>query len=256
MRKNSETRQVIVNADDFGLTDGINRGIVEVHEYGILTSASLMVRYPAAARAAELAIAHPKLSIGLHFDIAEWRYEKGEWKAAYQIVDSHDPAAIEAEFQRQLATFRRLTGRAPTHLDSHQHIHKSQPAREILLRASEELGVPLRGCDSLVKHCGDFYGQTAEGEPFATGISISRLIAIIERLEFGWTEIGCHPGYADNLDSVYRNERETELRVLCDAEIWRALKENETHLVSFEDFSEKRCRASSYEAGDAQRLQS
>src|SRR5450755_2428797 len=156
MHESSEARHIIVNADDFGLTDGINRGIIDAHTNGIVTSASLMVRSPAAKRAVDLASAHPKLSVGLHFDIAEWRYQKGEWEAAYQVVDSHDAAAIEAELRRQLATFQRLMGRAPSHLDSHQHFHKSEPAREILLRASNELRVPLRGCDPSISHCGDF----------------------------------------------------------------------------------------------------
>ena len=53
-------RHLIVNADDYGLTSGINRGIAEAHENGILTSASLMVRYPAAAEAAAYAKAHPR----------------------------------------------------------------------------------------------------------------------------------------------------------------------------------------------------
>src|SRR5436190_23980393 len=64
-------RAVIVNADDFGQSAGINRGIIEAHERGIVTSASLMVRWPAAPAAAAYACAHRGLSVGLHVDLGE-----------------------------------------------------------------------------------------------------------------------------------------------------------------------------------------
>jgi len=159
-------RFVIVNADDFGLTGGVNRGIIEAHERGIVTSASLMVRYPGASGAAEYARAHPKLSVGLHFDVAEWRYLEGEWKPAYRVVDAADFEAVGAEFGRQLALFESLVGRVPTHVDSHQHVHQSEPSRTLLLTQADRLGIPLRGCVSTIKHCGSFYGQTAGGASF------------------------------------------------------------------------------------------
>ncbi|PYS69828.1 MAG: hypothetical protein DMF73_14065 [Acidobacteria bacterium] len=56
-------RYLIVNADDFGQSPGINRGVIEAHENGIVTSASLMVRWPAAAEAAQYARGHPDLSV-------------------------------------------------------------------------------------------------------------------------------------------------------------------------------------------------
>ena len=54
-------RLLIVNADDFGQTAGVNRGVIEAHDRGIVTSASLMVRWPAAAEAASFARARPAL---------------------------------------------------------------------------------------------------------------------------------------------------------------------------------------------------
>src|SRR5205085_11997778 len=61
-------RLLIVNADDFGLSRGVNEGIIEAHTGGILTSTSLMVWRPGAEHAAKVAAAHPALSVGLHFD--------------------------------------------------------------------------------------------------------------------------------------------------------------------------------------------
>src|SRR3569623_552845 len=107
-------RFLIVNADDRGLSPGINRGFIECHQNGIVSSASLMVRYPAAAEAAELARQHPSLSVGLHLDLGEWEY-KDEWVPKYQVVDESDAAAVLKEVTAQLEKFEELTGRGPTH---------------------------------------------------------------------------------------------------------------------------------------------
>jgi predicted glycoside hydrolase/deacetylase ChbG (UPF0249 family) len=228
-------RRLIVNADDFGLTIGINRGIIEAHERGILTSASLMVRYDAAEQSAAYARHYPQLSVGLHFDAAEWRFGDGEWEPVYEVVDADDANAVAAELERQLTVFQRLLGRAPTHLDSHQHMHLSEPARWVFLAAADRLRVPLRSCSPRVAYAGNFYGQTGEGEPYPDGISALHLIEMIEGLPAGWTELGCHVGYAEGLDSVYAKERETELRVLCADEIRAAVQRSGVRLCSFHD---------------------
>ena len=63
-------RLLIVNADDFGRSESINGGIVQAHERGIVTSASIMVRWQAARDAAAYAREHGKLGLGLHLDLA------------------------------------------------------------------------------------------------------------------------------------------------------------------------------------------
>lgn len=229
------SRYLIVNADDFGLSSGVNRGIIEAHERGILTSASLMVRYPDAAEAADLARAHSKLSVGLHFDAAEWRYREGEWEAIYRVVDDRDADAVRSELERQLAIFTGLLGRTPTHLDSHQHMHLQEPARSILSTAARDLGIPLRSCSEAIAYCGSFYGQTGEGERDAAGISVDHLVALIQTLPQGWTELGTHPGYGAELDSVYAQERDEELRVLCSEAVRAAVNAAHLQLSSFHD---------------------
>ncbi len=238
MKEETGRRFLIVNADDFGLTNGVNRGIIEAHERGVVTSASLMVRHPAAAPAAEYARAHPELSVGLHFDVQEWRYRGRKWEPAYQLIDTADARAVCQEFERQLAVFRRLLGSAPTHLDSHQHIHLAEPARAILLDYARQLGVPLRACTPAISYCGNFYGQTDEGESLPAGISAEAFLRIAQTLTPGWTEMGCHPGYMEGLDSVYSIEREEEIRVLCSAEVRTALDRSDLQLRSFHDFQE------------------
>src|SRR5712692_6069973 len=79
MAAKRRTRYLIVNADDFGQSPGVNRGIVEAHDRGIVTSASLMVRWPAAAQAAVYSRKHPELGLGIHFDFGEWACRRGSW---------------------------------------------------------------------------------------------------------------------------------------------------------------------------------
>jgi predicted glycoside hydrolase/deacetylase ChbG (UPF0249 family) len=228
-------KYLIVNADDFGLTSGVNRGIIEAHERGILTSASLMVRGAAAAEAAAYAQQHPAFSVGLHFDAAEWRYERGEWVLAYQVADTEDADAVRDELDRQLAEFRRLMLGPPTHIDSHQHIHLREPARATVTKAAAQLNVPLRSCTPAIRYRGEFYGQTIEGDRYTEGVSIEHLVQMIAELPAGWTEFGTHPGYAEGLDSVYATEREDEVRALCSEEVRSAIAATGVKLCSFHD---------------------
>ena len=155
---NANKRYLIVNADDFRRSSGVNQGVIEAHGRGIVTSASLMVRWPAAAEAAAYAIEHQGLALGLHFDLGEWIYREGTWLPAYEVAPADDVMALMEEAARQLAAFRQLAGRDPTYLDSHQHVHLRDPIRSVLIELAAELAVPLRHYDPRIRYNGDFYG--------------------------------------------------------------------------------------------------
>ena len=229
----ADTRYLIVNADDFGLSPGVNQGIIHAHEHGIVTSASLMVRAAAAQETVAFSHDHPRLSLGLHVDLGEWCFRDGEWVTLYEVVPSGDRVSVESEVAAQLRTFRELTGTSPTHLDSHQHIHRSEPVCSVLREMALELGIPLRHYTPEILFCGDFYGQTGEGEPWPAGISVDALLDILAALPPGVTELGCHPGIAADLDSVYRDERAAEVAVLCDRRVKSALADGNIRLCSF-----------------------
>jgi predicted glycoside hydrolase/deacetylase ChbG (UPF0249 family) len=231
------TRALVVNADDLGRSQGINRGIAAAHEHGIVTSASLMVRWPATPEGAAYAGGHSDLSLGLHIDLAEWVYRDGVWEAVYEVVPVDDRARVEVEVGRQLTAFRELTGNDPTHLDSHQHVHRQEPVRSVLVDIAREVDVPLRLVSSNVGYCGEFYGQTARGESVPEAITIESLVAIVEALPEGTTELGCHPAEANDVDSVYGAERQIELRTLCDPRIRTALSELGIQLRAFHGMS-------------------
>jgi predicted glycoside hydrolase/deacetylase ChbG (UPF0249 family) len=219
-------RELIVNADDFGRSPGTNAGIIRAHEQGIVTSASLMVRWPAAQAAATYALSSRGLSLGLHVDLSEWTYRDGEWVLLYEN------APADTEITRQLKSFRTLVGRDPTHLDSHQHVHREEPVASLLAGLAGQLGIPLRGRGA-IRYCGDFYGQTGKGDPVPNGISVENLVDVIERLPPGATELGCHPGLDAELDSSYRDERLREVAALGDPRVRLTLEREQVRLRSF-----------------------
>jgi predicted glycoside hydrolase/deacetylase ChbG (UPF0249 family) len=233
------TRYLIVNADDFGLSPGVNRGIIMAHEQGIVTSTSIMVRWPAAPAAAAYARAHPRLSLGLHLDLGEWTYRNENWVPLYQVVPPDDIGAVASEAAEQLATFRSLLGRNPSHLDSHQHVHREEPARSVLLAMARDLRVPLRHYAPGIQYLGDFYGQAAKGWPCPESISVAGLLRILTALPAGVTELGCHPGEGEDLESMYIQERAQEVKTLCDPQIRAAVAAAGIELCSFDTYPQE-----------------
>jgi chitin disaccharide deacetylase len=224
-------RVLIVNADDFGRSPGVNRGVIHAHEEGIVTSATLMVRWPSAEEAAAYAGDHP-LSVGLHLDLGEWQYRNGQWQPRYEVLSEPSEEAVAEEIGRQLARFEELLGRPPTHLDSHQHVHREDPARTALLRFAHRLGVPVRGLTPGIGYIG-FHGQDNERNPLPDAISVEALVKTIEELPEGVTELGCHPAAEEDHASEYGLERLRELETLCDPMVVAAIERSGIALRSF-----------------------
>jgi chitin disaccharide deacetylase len=228
-------KYLIVNADDFGMTDGINAGVIEAHKRGVVTSASLMVKQPKAGEAARLAAALPKLSLGLHIDLAEWEPVGGVWRQIYARVDVEDPTQVAGEIAEQLDTFVKLVGHEPDHIDSHQHVHMDGTVRDAALQLARRLDVPVRGLDARVTFCGEFYGHQRRAELYPEGVTAANLLRLSGAIADGWTELMCHPGYACDVRSVYAREREVELGVLCQPDLPAALRAIHVELRSFAD---------------------
>jgi predicted glycoside hydrolase/deacetylase ChbG (UPF0249 family) len=219
------TRYLIVNADDFGASSGVNRAILECHRGGMLTSASLMVTGAALPEALSISEAHPDLAVGLHWDVI------GEDEREF---DLRDERAVRGAFQAQLESFVELMGRAPTHIDSHRHLHLRAEVRDLFCELTAPLGVPLRG-DGRVHFIGGFYAQWEWGVTELRHVSVEALQRIIrEEVGEGWTEIACHPGYVSpDYKAIYSSEREAELRTLTDPRIRRTMDELGIRLESY-----------------------
>jgi chitin disaccharide deacetylase len=199
-------KHLVINADDFGYSQGVNLGIIAAHEAGVVSSTSLMVDMPLVKEAATLARHHPGLGVGLHFTAAN---QNGP------LLDLVDVAAVEKELQRQYQCCIELLGHPPTHLDSHHHVHLRKELKPFFTEWAEEKELHLRDVGG-AHYQGGFYGQWYDEEwnpHFAPEfISIENLQKLLRGLPEGVTELACHPGYVTpDLDSSYAREREIEL---------------------------------------------
>jgi hopanoid biosynthesis associated protein HpnK len=151
-------KYLILNADDFGLTRGINEAIIRAHHEGILTSATLMANETAFDDAVKRAKGNPSLGVGVHLvlvggrpvapanEIASLVDESGELPrslgafvarvTAGLIQDEH----IERELHAQIAKIR-AAGIEPTHVDSHKHTHAHPRVMESVARVIRQSGV-------------------------------------------------------------------------------------------------------------------
>lgn len=219
----ASARRLVVTADDFGLSAAVNRGVEAAATRGIVTSASLMVRRPHAADAAERAAALADLSVGLHLELASYEVHNGHWELTEQLVDLDDDAAVARELAAQVDRFVELVGRPPAHLDSHHHLHREAPVERIVLGVAAALGIPVRGVGHW-RYCGDFYGQYGRGTPWPDGVTVDALVDLIAALGPGVTELACHPADgADPAHGTYDAERVTELSTLTSPQVRAAV---------------------------------
>ncbi len=148
---------------------------------------------------------------------------------------------MAGEVERQLEAFHALVGCDPTHLDSHQHMHHDEPLRTELRRLATRLQVPLRQSHNAVQYCGEFYGQSSKGYSCPEMVRPEALIAVLQRLPDGITELACHPAAAADMDSTYREERVSELDSLCDPSVRAAVEAAGIVLCSFRDVPAEPC---------------
>ena len=150
-------RRLIVNADDFGLTPGVNRAIIEARVNGVVTSATLMANAAAFDDAVRLTKSSPALSVGCHVvlvdgtpvsnpsqiptltDSAEFEARLGRF-AARAVGGSVNPAEIETEVAAQVSKLQ-ASGVQPSHVDTHKHTHMFPQILRPLLRATKACGV-------------------------------------------------------------------------------------------------------------------
>ena len=155
-------RRLIINADDFGLTPGVNRAIVEGHTRGVITSATLMANSAAFVEAVALARATPSLKIGVHTVLVDGdpvappeqvrslldpRKRTPALHVSFPafvrsaVRGSFDPDEIEREATAQFWKIERA-GLQPTHFDTHKHAHMFPQILRPLLRAAKTCGIP------------------------------------------------------------------------------------------------------------------
>ena len=257
-------KQLIVTADDFGLTDGVNRAVVRAHREGVVTSASLMVNSPAFESAVELARQNPSLDIGLHLDLTN--------KPFALAVRPHK-LDLEREIRTQIEKALG-TGLHITHLDGHKHVHVIPAVLKVIravapeykVRAIRTMNAKATGMMSLLRRNPKGRAAIIQQYIFATGarlawqfclpnsmagpdrfygiaetgfLDLEAFANIIQDLGVGVHEVMCHPGYLDadlgHQPTRLLSQRERELEMLTSQEIRSLIRNSGIELISYKN---------------------
>ncbi len=163
--------KLVVNADDFGLTYGVNAGIIDALKRGILRSTTAMCNMPAIENAAMLAKANPDLGVGIHLVLTAGRPlvaghktlvdENGNFlKNAVLMKKSVDIEEVYTEYVAQMERFIQLFGCKPTHIDGHHHTQALPQTVEASKRLAKTYGIEyIRAVTPGVDFVYDFYAD-------------------------------------------------------------------------------------------------
>lgn len=249
--------RLIVNADDFGYTAGVTRGIVRAHREGIVTATTLMTNAPDSEGAARAARAVPALDAGVHLVFTYGRplapvdrvrslvTADGRFPRLAEVLATRRAEAGEVlvEARAQYVRARELLGREPTHLDTHHWVHDVPGIEEGVGALARETGAALRphdaaqrdrlrakGVRTVDRFVRDFQHPGA--------IGVAQLVSVLERLapERGIVELMCHPGEPDAAllgGSSYAAERGVELATLTDPAVRVTLDRLGIELTSY-----------------------
>lgn len=242
--------KLIINADDFGLTPAVTRGIYDAMTRGVVTSTTMMVNAWAAEYAGVLARETPELAVGLHINVSlgvpltdcpslirEGRFIK---PAALGNDDTYKEEELAQEIWAQYERFVALAGREPTHLDSHLYTHQKFPkVRRAVLALAEERGLPVRDADTSLWKAPFFEGnfKVLPGED--TPELIEKFRRLVEALgEKSCAELMVHPAWADEVllrNSSYSLQRLCEHSVLTSTDAADCLRRLAVTPASFRE---------------------
>lgn len=250
--------RLIVNADDFGYTPGVTRGVVQAHREGIVTATTLMTNAPDSDGAGRIARSMPSFDVGVHVVFTYGRAltpperirslvdERGAFPRVTDLLRSGQPTAEHAlvEARAQYERARELIGREPTHLDTHHWVHDMRALEDAMLELAKETGAVLRAHDGRQRSRFRDAGVRATDRfvreyQHAGAIGVDSLVALLEHLadqEAGTVELMCHPGDPDAAlleGSRYAAERGVELRTLTDPTVRAAIDRLDIELVTF-----------------------
>jgi predicted glycoside hydrolase/deacetylase ChbG (UPF0249 family) len=249
-REMTPEKRLIVNADELGLSPGVNAGVVEAHRQGIVTSASLMVTGSAAAAGAALAKESPELGVGLHvvlmdgvavssaIDVPALVDRRGALPADMAALATVPAEQILEEVRAQYRRFRQLMGRLPSHLDARANAHSLRPVFEALVTLAWETGLPVRGTSAAMRsrlrqediRTTDEYLDREVG----LGAAVTGLLGVLARLSAGTTELRCLPARSEEGPGVVGDSPgQRDLAVLTDPEVRASVRALGIRLLHF-----------------------
>ena len=263
-------KRLIINADDYGRSPDISRGIRATHLDGVVTSSTCMMNIPTTA--ADIAVAvreTPELDLGVHLVLTMGRPisepgaipslvdEEGyffKYRPLLERLSQLDTKEVKSEWRAQIERFIQAAGRTPTHLDSHHHASYFSPSLfRVMLELAGEYDCAIRYPFSEVSK------ELEETAPHVPGLiqefnprmpdvfyvnfydenaTEEKLLDIITHSGEGTGEIMCHPGFVDQAftqESIYNFQRERELKILKKPDIKEAIQSNGIELITFAD---------------------
>lgn len=234
-------KKLIINADDFGYSRGINFGIVDAHQLGVLTSTTFMTNMPGANHAVELAKQNPTLGVGVHLVLTCGRPlldshktivdSNGNFRKQdfYKVAFTIDFDEVYQEWKAQIEKFLSY-GLQPTHLDSHHHANSFGDIPDIFLTLAKEYNLPVRNnmaAKYLIKMKEEGV-KTTDTFLYLLETSISNDLTLDQIFEgHDSVEVMTHPGYLDKevlTGSSFSYPRVDELELLTNQKIIELIK--------------------------------
>jgi hypothetical protein len=247
---------VIFHSDDFNLTMGVNRGILEAHTVGVVKSTSIMINLPGADESVSLLKKQPSLDAGLHVNLTFGKpvldaaqvptlVDDGGifWRNPNLLLEFADFEEMKEEITAQMELAARM-GLHLTHMDSHHHIHQFDSRVHLfMVGLAKRHRLAVRSVDDKMREIcrkngvpttdnfsADFYGQD--------NVSLEKLEEIVKLLPSGTTELMCHPGQDDKElceKSSYDHPRLMEVKTLTSPGTLQLLQKHQVKIIGFVD---------------------
>ncbi|WP_311482219.1 carbohydrate deacetylase [uncultured Anaerococcus sp.] len=246
--------KLIINADDFGYSRGVNAGIIEAYSEGLLTSTTIMAGMPGFDEAVELAKKHKGLGVGVHLtltcgypvssNLKTIVDESGLFMNLSFYEDSKFESLIDldevyAEWKSQIEKVLE-SGIKPTHLDSHHHVNNIGKIKDVFVKLAREYSLPVRNnfdVPSDIKTTSkliDYFDRIGFVKKIWRGMNCGNLIKDCNTYDS--IEIMCHPAYVDNYlltHSSFHVDRTSTLKELKDVELKDELNKNKIEMINF-----------------------
>jgi len=240
-------RRLMINADDFALTDGVCRGILQAMERGLVRATTAMTRPVGATGRITAHAAALRGRLGIHFqltgghapclppgDVPSLVTAEGVFPRKRMDIGAVSADEIRREWQAQLDLMRSC-GASPSHMDTHHHVHKRPDVFPVYLEMAARLGIPARATNPTMAAalraagapCADAFITDFFGQDLTPGRFLELVAAAFAPLsDTAVVELMCHPGKNDaelSRISAYNQAREQEIAVLSSPEVRQGL---------------------------------
>lgn len=251
-------KRIIISADDFGLTEGVTRGIAESITQGVVSRTSAMM-CTGGARWISQYKAGLEGKIGMHLQLTDGKpllpeervssltNGKGLFarKRPLLRLETMNPEELEAEWEAQMQALLSL-GVKPSHIDTHHNVHRYPKVFAVFLKIADKYQLPARALSPEMAMRLEAKGlldtktclRSSWDKDLTDDLFIMHVLgAFRKQNNEGCIEVMCHPGYVDDAlreRSHYLDIREKELEVFCDPKFPAKLRK---HYLIVEDFT-------------------